>query len=1461
MFADEIRDPQHLEQLRINAIVNDPEKFYNEMKHLRGKNQEKQLAALMRERSDLKRRISSAMASLKDEKTRSERLAKQNSKLKEQIAALRNSKTMRLGRAVAAPAKATRHALTDPVGFTQKAAKKSSKFANKMVDALPRTGSFGSDNSEGKQDFKSPEKRNHSTRPESFETELNRLWYQEGRVSDAATFIQTNQAALEGSSDKAKILSRRILGIERVRENGIALPARSDACAYVPEANRLMYCVHQSPVFNSNGYSTRTRGVVEGLSANGVDPVVVARPGYPWDSKVDRKKPGPRRSSTNLDGVTYVHIPGGNLSRDALDHYFQIAADGFVREAKLNRPRMIQSASNFRTAIPALIAARRVGVPFVYEVRGLWELTEASSKPGFENTERFELMRDLETLVALEADVVLAITDQVADELVERGVERDKIQVAPNAVNTRRFVPIPADQSYKQAKKIPSEGPVIGFAGSLVEYEGLDLLIEASELLGQEGIQHQVVIAGSGAAENNLKKLAADHPHAQVRFLGRLPQAEIPRLMSIFDIVACPRHSQRITELVSPLKPLEAFSAGKATLLSDVAPNVDLSGSTDLPRAATFRAGDLRSLTAELRTLIEDSEARGALGRRARLWAVEQRTWEAIGQTMRLAQAEARRRYETCVTPSRELADLTVGVIGDEFTRTTLEGAFHTVLMSRESWRQQFSSHSIDLLFVESAWEGNGGEWKRGVGHYSDDESADLRALVAYAKENGVPTVFWNKEDPVHFARFAPNAALFDHVFTTDANMIPEYLGVPGCKNVSVSSLPFYAQPKIHNPLPVSREFDNTIAYAGTYYGQRYEDRSKGLDQLLEAATKYGLAIYDRQADIPDSPYTFPSKYAPAVRGSLPYTEVLKSYASHIAQLNVSSVTDSPTMFSRRVVEIPACGGVVLSSPSRGISETLGPNIASSNAKEEIDAWMLNWTQSAEGRLEEIWRQMRTIYRSHTTDTAMAIMCRTAGIPVRGVTLPTYCVTVSNPSTELIESLLEQSVRPSAIAGDLAEQQRVQVREQGIRVDAGSVKADYTTHVDKPVSRTHFEDLLLATRFGEWGVIQPLNAESFANGDSVCVPIAPDEITDAALIRSENADNAKAVGVFMAPDTAWGQQEQVENELASLPAGATVLVAGHDLKFAQSTIAALTANGYKVLLDQWESHTKHDEDQSMELLSQADVVFCEWGLGNVVWYSHHVRPDQRLVVRVHSQELFRPYLKQIDTSSVEKFVFVGELIRDAAVISHGIPEEKTVIIPNPVDVGALKRPKKPTAEFGIGFVGIVPRSKRLDRALDVLEALQKKDQRFHLRIKGKTPEDYPWMANRPEEMAFYDEQYDRIATLNNLKPGSVIFDGFGPDMADWYRNVGFVLSVSDFESFHLTLADGAASGAIPYSIAWPGADLIYPLEWLSASTDELAQALICGEVNSEDASQFVKEHFAQEDVLERLVALITRQEG
>jgi glycosyltransferase involved in cell wall biosynthesis len=285
-------------------------------------------------------------------------------------------------------------------------------------------------------------------------------------------------------------------------------------------------------------------------------------------------------------------------------------------------------------------------------------------------------------------------------------------------------------------------------------------------------------------------------------------------------------------------------------------------------------------------------------------------------------------------------------------------------------------------------------------------------------------------------------------------------------------------------------------------------------------------------------------------------------------------------------------------------------------------------------------------------------------------------------------------------------------------------------------------------------------------------------------------------------------------------------VAGHDLKFLQNAFPHFEAEGIRVLIDEWQSHTAHDDARSRDLLEQADAVFCEWGLGNAVWYSKNKRAEQTLTVRVHLQELFTPHLRRITHSAVDNYVFVGELVRRAAISGHGVPPEKSTVVPNMVAVDALRLPKVVGAEKSIGLVGIVPQRKRLDVALDVLEAVRRQDPEYRLIVRGKRPEEYPWLTHRPAELEYYRQTFARIDDIVAAAPGAVVFSPHGDDMPEWYRNVGTVLSVSDFESFHLTIADGVASGALPAVLLWPGADLVYPRSWLSSSVEELAARIV-----------------------------------
>ncbi|WP_281965238.1 glycosyltransferase [Serinicoccus marinus] len=1288
---------------------------------------------------------------------------------------------------------------------------------------------------------------------------LNRAWFVHGLVDDAVQTLDDWPELAATLQGPARDLVGRIRGAHRLRAAREWVPGRSPGAAYVTERDRVLYCVHSTPAYNSNGYSTRTRGVASALSANGAEIRVVARAGYPWDTRTDRTAPARERSVTELDGVEYVHLTGPHEGRDPHDRVILQMADAFVREARLYRPSLIQAASNYRTGLAALIAARRLGLPFVYEVRGLWELTEASDKTAWQDSDRFRIAKDLETLVATEADHVLAITQEVADELVRRGVDERRIGLLPNGIDPDQITPLYPDQRLQQRFSSgapgPTDLPTVGFAGSMVPYEGLDLLLEASAILHEQGLAHRVVLAGSGPAEPGLRQMVSDRGLGHVTFLGRLPSGDIPALLSSLDVIACPRRSTLITELVSPLKPLEAMAAARAVVLSDVAPNRTIAGA-DGKRAVLHAADDPHALAAALAPLLSDPDARRRLGRHARRWILEERTWSALGAKA-LAGHRAAAEHSCAVAGSANaipLRDLRVGVVADEFTTATLAAEVAATSLGRSTWREQLDQLDPHLVLIESAWD-NHGEWHRGIGYYSPEEHADFRALVQECRRRGVPTVFWNKEDPVHFARFVRSAVECDHIFTTDANMLPRYLAAATHARTA-STLPFYAAPTLHNPLPGTLEHHGGTSYAGTFYGQRFAKRSQELARLLTAASPFGLTIFDRQADTPDSPYRFPPSLQRYVAGALPYGQVLDAYKAHTANLNVNSVADSPSMFSRRVVEVAASGAVVLSAPGRGIVETFGSAIACSGDARDWRALLRAWTTDPSARREEAWLQMRSVLRAHTTGTALTIVARTAGLRVEAPSLTSYSAAPAEVSETMLRAVAEQSVLPRVVyvgAADPAAARALLPAQVEVRSgEPPTDSTELTLRLFTVPDRSAAEDLLHALSWGRWSWV-------CSHGELPVEPpyARPDagEAPRSGLLLENRQAAAGSPGLLLSrpqmPASAVDPPEQVPHMASPSLTGLRVLVAGHDLKFARGLIEAADAAGAHVTLDQWTSHTEHDEAASMARLQEADVVFCEWGLGNAVWYSRHVQQHQRLVVRVHAQELRRPYLRQVRHDRVDLFVFVGRTVLESAVASHDVPRDKAVVVHNPVDVTALRQPKWPGADHTLGLVGAVPRSKRPDLALDLLESLREQDSRYRLRIKGHRPSHYGWLRHVPGEMAYYDTLEARIDELNRHEPGVVTWDPHGDDVAEWFRNVGVALSVSDHESFHFTVADGAASGALPAVLTWPGAEYLYRGEWLCSDLDELAERVLTAQVG--DEGDVVAETYAKHLVLPELL--------
>lgn len=426
------------------------------------------------------------------------------------------------------------------------------------------------------------------------------------------------------------------------------------------------------------------------------------------------------------------------------------------------------------------------------------------------------------------------------------------------------------------------------------------------------------------------------------------------------------------------------------------------------------------------------------------------------------------RRYRESVNVNESvlLEDLTVGLIADEFTTRTIAGRCRTISIPRQDAYLHVASNHLDVLFIESAWSGIKGDWFHGVAYYKDDRE-DIEQVVRVAKAKGVPVVFWNKEDPIHFKSFAPTAALCDVVYTTDAGRLPNYLeNSPERGSQVVASMPFYAEPRLHNPLPGEWAPRPTVSYAGTYYGPRYADRSAELDKILTVASKLGLTIYDRQRNHPNSPYHFPESYDDFIEGGLSYDQVLEAYKAHPVHINVNSVNNSPTMFSRRVVEIAASGSVVVSGKGTGLQQCL-PAVPVSEDAVALGHVMEECLTNTQAWRSRAWEQLREVTRSYLAEQALAIMFRGAGIAIRLRGETDWSARVETLDAQITDAILRQTLRPAEVVvphrvpHELAEA----LATAGVRVSQEVTQAWSARWTGEEVPATWAEDLMHAARF------------------------------------------------------------------------------------------------------------------------------------------------------------------------------------------------------------------------------------------------------------------------------------------------------------------------------------------------------------------------------------------------------------
>ncbi|WP_200627011.1 glycosyltransferase family protein [Pseudomonas sp. LAM2023] len=272
---------------------------------------------------------------------------------------------------------------------------------------------------------------------------------------------------------------------------------------------------------------------------------------------------------------------------------------------------------------------------------------------------------------------------------------------------------------------------------------------------------------------------------------------------------------------------------------------------------------------------------------------------------------------------------LKMACVMDEFTFGSYRYECELLQLTPNNWKAELEGFGPELLFIESAWRGKDELWGSKVGH----NSQELQDILHWCRQNKVPTVFWNKEDPVHFETFLTTAKQFDHVFTTDIDCIHRYKGALGHDRVYL--LPFACQPALHNPIELYERKD-AFCFAGAYYA-RYPERTRDLGNFVCELPKFrSLEIFDRNFGKNDINYQFPEEYQPYIVGTLPFEKIDTAYKGYRYAINLNSIKQSQSMFARRVFELLGCNTITVSNFSRGVRLLFGDLVVTTDNGEEM---------------------------------------------------------------------------------------------------------------------------------------------------------------------------------------------------------------------------------------------------------------------------------------------------------------------------------------------------------------------------------------------------------------------------------------------------------------------------------------------------------------------------------------------
>lgn len=370
-----------------------------------------------------------------------------------------------------------------------------------------------------------------------------------------------------------------------------------------------------------SGYTFRTRALMKAQLAKGWEVAGITGVRHPV--------PGP--AVETVDGLTFHRTPPIASAPSPIREWREIRALARATEdlARAWRPDLLHAHSPVLDAMAALRAGRRLGIPVLYEIRAFWEDAAVGNGTGREGSARYHLTRRLETHAVKAADAVAVICEGLRGDLIARGVDPARIIVSPNGVDLDLFGhPPPRDDALAADLGLGAGDAMIGFIGSFYDYEGIDDLIAAMPALVAAQGDARLLLVGGGPMEAALKAQAAASPVSErIHFVGRVPHEAVERYYSLIDILAYPRKKMRLTDLVTPLKPLEAMAQGKLVAASDVGGHRELI--EDGVTGTLFAPDDPAAIAAALTGLLGARAGWDERRRTARQFVETHRNWSS----------------------------------------------------------------------------------------------------------------------------------------------------------------------------------------------------------------------------------------------------------------------------------------------------------------------------------------------------------------------------------------------------------------------------------------------------------------------------------------------------------------------------------------------------------------------------------------------------------------------------------------------------------------------------------------------------------------------------------------------------------------------------------------------------------------------------------------------------------------